>query len=146
MLALREAAAECLREIISKGMEPLPKIELVESLAKMLLSLQVLSTAADEVLHDGRMQSICKYIEWTVVALESPIIWTIELQTQFMFTWGLLPGQRSILSVQLHTLQYHMHDYSTCTVHIHVGLLFFMFHSVIIVMALACMHFHVLAG
>ena len=50
MLALRESAAECLREIISKGMEPLPKIELVESLTKMLQSMHILSTASEEVL------------------------------------------------------------------------------------------------
>jgi exportin-T len=48
VLALRESAAECLREIISKGMEPLPKIELVESLTKMLQSMHILSTASEE--------------------------------------------------------------------------------------------------
>ena len=49
MLALRESAADCLREIISKGMEPLPKIELVESLAKTVLSMHILSIASKEV-------------------------------------------------------------------------------------------------
>ena len=44
---LRESAAECLREVISKGMEPIPKIELIESLAKRLTCL---STNSDEVV------------------------------------------------------------------------------------------------
>lgn len=47
---LRESAAECLREIISKGMEPIPKIELVESLAKKLTNLGIFSIVSDEVL------------------------------------------------------------------------------------------------
>ena len=46
---LKESAAECLREIISKGMEPIPKVELVESLAKQIEGAQILSTVNDEV-------------------------------------------------------------------------------------------------
>jgi exportin-T len=47
---LRESAAECLRGIINKGMDPIPKLELVEGLAKQLESAKILSTVSDEVL------------------------------------------------------------------------------------------------
>ena len=50
VFGLRESTAECLREIISKGMEPLAKIELVQSVSKRLTSLNILSTASEEVL------------------------------------------------------------------------------------------------
>ena len=33
---LREAAAECLLEVVTKGMEPMPKVQLVESLCTVL--------------------------------------------------------------------------------------------------------------
>jgi exportin-T len=45
---LRESAAECLRGIINKGMDPIPKLELVEGLAKQLESAKILSTVSDE--------------------------------------------------------------------------------------------------
>ena len=49
MPALRESAADCLRDIVTKGMEPQPKIELVESLAKMLETTGVLFSSASKV-------------------------------------------------------------------------------------------------
>lgn len=50
VVALRESAAECLREVINKGMEPTPKMQLVEGLADQLRHCNILSTAFDEVL------------------------------------------------------------------------------------------------
>jgi exportin-T len=40
--ALREHAADCLHDIINKGMEPIPKLELVESLVQLLEETGVL--------------------------------------------------------------------------------------------------------
>ena len=37
-LDTREAAADCLRDIISKGMEPMDKLQLTESLVQVLKS------------------------------------------------------------------------------------------------------------
>uniref|UniRef100_A0A1X7VQY9 Exportin-T n=1 Tax=Amphimedon queenslandica TaxID=400682 RepID=A0A1X7VQY9_AMPQE len=42
--ALRESAATCLRDIINKGMEPLSKLELVNSLVKLLETNGILDT------------------------------------------------------------------------------------------------------
>lgn len=49
MTLLRESAAECLCEIVSKGMEPLPKIDLVESLNERLRNLSILSLVSEKV-------------------------------------------------------------------------------------------------
>ena len=45
----RESAAECLHEIVSKGMEPLPKIDLVESLDNRLRNMSILSATSEQV-------------------------------------------------------------------------------------------------
>ena len=77
VLALRESAAECLREIISKGMEPLPKIELVESLAKMLLSMQILSAASEEVLKMLNFPSHCEDVHVQAHVKKSDLCFTV---------------------------------------------------------------------
>lgn len=45
---LRESAADCLHEIVSKGMDPIPKTKLIESLVKLLENANILPPAEDE--------------------------------------------------------------------------------------------------
>uniref|UniRef100_A0A6A7FWH1 Exportin-T n=3 Tax=Hirondellea gigas TaxID=1518452 RepID=A0A6A7FWH1_9CRUS len=45
---LREAAAECLLEVITKGMEPVPKMQLIESLCNVLDSAGLLKPIDDD--------------------------------------------------------------------------------------------------
>lgn len=48
IVTLRESAAECLHDILSKGMEPLAKLQLIETLVKVLESSQILTSARNE--------------------------------------------------------------------------------------------------
>lgn len=50
--ALRESAADCIYGIISKGMDPLSKVKLVESFSDLLSSAGIFSGAADVTIQE----------------------------------------------------------------------------------------------
>ena len=96
---LRESAAECLRGIINKGMDPIPKLELVEGLAKQLESAKILSTVSDEV-------------PWKVLILQIDIVlgaWLMALVLwlppeyynygkHYVYDAGVMPGATHCLA------------------------------------------------
>ena len=56
---LKESTAECLHNIVSKGMEPVPKIELVEGLCERLMDMHILSTVSTKVVKKLNSEFVC---------------------------------------------------------------------------------------
>ncbi|KAK2192614.1 hypothetical protein NP493_26g07059 [Ridgeia piscesae] len=74
---LRESSCDCISEIISKGMEPLAKVKLIESFTSMLSNARVFNNAEEEDDYDFLMK-LAKLVN--IIGLQLVLCWQKQVK------------------------------------------------------------------